>query len=306
MSASWLHRQWGLLVLLLLLALLEGLHSAGAEAESTEGWWLGRPRPYFADSPTNFTIISGQTAYLPCRVHMLGDRSVTWMRGRDLHILTVGLVTYSADERFQVLHTPETDDWTLQVQYSQPRDSGNYKCQVNSDPKIVRNVFLTVTDGNVYKSPPHSTEEGEYGTHIVGGGARFLQAGSSLSLECVVTHTRAPPTAVLWYHDHSVLDYDSPRGGISLQVEKSGEQTTSRLLLSAVKESDSGNYTCVPVNAPTASVSVHVNNDELRAAVYQGGISLAALCHPGVGGSALPIVVAVAVVLRGWLMDLLS
>ncbi|XP_069169206.1 peroxidasin homolog [Procambarus clarkii] len=254
------------LALLLLLALAEGPHSvAGAEPEPTEGWWLGRPHPYFADSPTNFTVISGQTAYLPCRVHMLGDRSVTWMRGRDLHILTVGLVTYSADERFQVLHTQETDDWTLQVQYSQPRDSGTYKCQVNSDPKIVRNVFLTVTDkryldGQLYRMPATSNKEGEYGTHIVGGGARFLQAGSSLSLECIVTHTRAPPTAVLWYHGNRVLDYDSPRGGISLQVEKSGEQTTSRLLLSSVKESDSGNYTCVPVNAPTASVSVHVNN----------------------------------------------
>ncbi|XP_071544020.1 kin of IRRE-like protein 1 [Panulirus ornatus] len=289
--------------LLLLMGLPFAL--ASASSEQREGWWLGRPRPYFAESPTNLTIISGQTAYLPCRVHMLGDRSVTWMRGRDLHILTVGLVTYSADERFQVLHTQETDDWTLQVQYSQPRDSGTYKCQVNSDPKIVRNVFLSVTDkrfldGQLYKMPATTGEDGEYGTHIVGGEARFLQAGSSLSLECVVTHTRAPPTAVLWYHDHSVLDYDSPRGGISLQVEKSGEQTTSRLLLSSVRESDSGNYTCLPVNAPTASVSVHVNSaDELRAAVHQGGISLAAHRQVGVGGAALPPVAAAIVGLYG-------
>ena len=27
---------------------------------------------------------------------------VTWMRKRDLHILTSGPITYSADERFQV------------------------------------------------------------------------------------------------------------------------------------------------------------------------------------------------------------
>lgn len=59
---------------------------------------------------------------------------------------------------------------------------------------------------------------GEFGTHIVGGGTRYLQAGSSLALECVVTHTREPPSAVFWYRDNSVLDYDSPRGGISLQV----------------------------------------------------------------------------------------
>ncbi|XP_037791415.1 zwei Ig domain protein zig-8-like [Penaeus monodon] len=255
-----------------MMTLLTFLHVSFGEGASgrTDGWWLGRPQPYFADLPTNLTVISGQTAYLACRVHMLGDRSVTWMRVRDLHILTVGLVTYSADERFQVLHSGETDDWTLQVQFSQPRDSGAYKCQVNSDPKIVHKRLL---DGQVYKMPPSHAKKGGYGTYIIGGAERFLQAGSSLSLVCVVTHTLAPPTAVLWYRDDTELDYDSPRGGISLQVEKTGDRTTSRLLLSTVRNTDSGNYTCVPVNAPRASVYVHVNTDELRAAVQQGGVS---------------------------------
>ncbi|KAF2349749.1 Immunoglobulin V-set domain [Trinorchestia longiramus] len=104
----------------------------------------GLPHPYFSPTPTNISVVSGQPAYLPCRVHMLGDRSVTWMRMRDLHILTVALVTYSADERFQILHSDETDDWTLQIQFTQPRDSGAYKCQVNSRHKIARNVYLSV------------------------------------------------------------------------------------------------------------------------------------------------------------------
>ncbi|XP_069989646.1 uncharacterized protein [Penaeus vannamei] len=187
-----------------------------------------------------------------------------------------------------VLHSPETDDWTLQVQYSQPRDSGTYKCQVNSDPKIVRNVHLTVTDkrlldSQLYRPPTPADKKAGYGTYILGANERFLQAGSSLSLVCVVTHTLAPPTAVLWYHDTTILDYDSPRGGISLQVEKTGDQTTSRLLLSSVHEEDSGNYTCVPVNAPKASVSVHVNSDELRAAVQQEGVNGATLASPSPG-----------------------
>ncbi|KAK3854824.1 hypothetical protein Pcinc_038716 [Petrolisthes cinctipes] len=43
-----------------------------------EGRWQETPpRPYFASlTPANLSIISGQTGYLPCRVHMLGDRSV--------------------------------------------------------------------------------------------------------------------------------------------------------------------------------------------------------------------------------------
>ncbi|XP_064085330.1 zwei Ig domain protein zig-8-like [Macrobrachium nipponense] len=244
--------------------------------------WVAKPQPYFAESQRNFTIISGQTAYLKCRVHMLGDRQVTWMRVRDFHILTVGVITYSADQRFQVLHSTETDDWTLQVQYAQPRDSGSYKCQVNSDPKIARSVYLSVTDKSqlealISMNFPSSENNGGYGTHITGGKERFLQAGSSLSLECVVTHTQTAPATVMWYHDDTVVDYDSPRGGISVQVEKTIDQTTSRLLLSSVETQDSGNYTCYPVLAPSASVSVHISNDELRAAVQ----------HPeGVGAAA--------------------
>ncbi|XP_045135074.1 uncharacterized protein LOC123518359 [Portunus trituberculatus] len=147
--------------------------------------------------------------------------------------------------------------------------------------------------------PPSTREQGEYGTHIVGGGTRFLQAGSSLALECVVTHTRAPPSAVLWYRDNNLLDYDSPRGGISLQVEKAGQQTTSRLLLSSVRETDSGNYTCVPVSvpvsAPTASVTVHVSTeDELRAAVQQGGLNGARCSLSGLDLRAIFLLVAVA------------
>nr|XP_053637627.1 uncharacterized protein LOC128692497 [Cherax quadricarinatus] len=131
-------------------------------------WWLAPPRPYFTTTtPTNFTVISGQTAYLPCRVHMLGERSVTWMRGRDLHILTVGDLTYSADDRFQVLHTPETDDWTLQVLFTRPWDTGTYKCQVNSHPKIFRDVHLSVMDKHqldhhMYRVPPSDPDQGKF------------------------------------------------------------------------------------------------------------------------------------------------
>ncbi|CAL4236059.1 unnamed protein product, partial [Meganyctiphanes norvegica] len=87
-----------------------------AEASKFQGgeestWVVGRPQPYFSETPLNFSLIAGHTAYLPCRVHLLGDRQVTWMRGRDLHILTIGRITYTADERFQSeLHIITVDE----------------------------------------------------------------------------------------------------------------------------------------------------------------------------------------------------
>ncbi|OWR50816.1 hypothetical protein KGM_210611 [Danaus plexippus plexippus] len=67
---------------------------------------------------------------------------VSWIRHRDLHILTVGGYTYTSDQRFQASHSPQTDDWTLQVKWAQQRDAGVYECQVSTQP--VRSFFVTL------------------------------------------------------------------------------------------------------------------------------------------------------------------
>lgn len=85
---------------------------------------------------------------------------VSWIRKRDLHILTAGSTTYTSDQRFQVsssggmtymtycaanlpsrdllqvLRPDNSANWTLQIKYPQPRDSGVYECQINTEPKM--------------------------------------------------------------------------------------------------------------------------------------------------------------------------
>lgn len=73
---------------------------------------------------------------------------VSWIRKRDLHILTVGVHTYSSDARFAALHTDGSDEWTLRVAPAQPRDSGSYECQVSTEPKISLSFRLTVVGKN--------------------------------------------------------------------------------------------------------------------------------------------------------------
>ena len=46
-----------------------------------------------------------------------------------------------------------------------------------------------------------------------------------------------------------VLNFDSPRGGISLETEKSRTGTTSKLLVTRAGTRDSGNYTCIARNS---------------------------------------------------------
>ena len=56
---------------------------------------------------------------------------ISWVRLRDWHILTNGVITYTSDSRFAILHKEGTYDWVLQIKYVQERDAGVYECQVN-------------------------------------------------------------------------------------------------------------------------------------------------------------------------------
>uniref|UniRef100_A0A182HKD7 Uncharacterized protein n=1 Tax=Anopheles arabiensis TaxID=7173 RepID=A0A182HKD7_ANOAR len=108
-------------------------------------WEQPFAQPYFDNSTKReVTATVGQSALLHCRVRNLGDRAVSWIRKRDLHILTVGILTYTNDQRFQSLHTEGSDEWTLRITSPQPRDSGTYECQVSTEPKISQAFRLNV------------------------------------------------------------------------------------------------------------------------------------------------------------------
>ncbi|PRD27732.1 UNVERIFIED_CONTAM: hypothetical protein NCL1_34502 [Trichonephila clavipes] len=75
---------------------------------------------------------------------MLFRFQVSWIRRKDLHVLTVGRFTYTSDQRFQTIHLENSDDWTLQVKYPQSKDGGVYECQVSTVPKMSHFVNLNV------------------------------------------------------------------------------------------------------------------------------------------------------------------
>lgn len=70
---------------------------------------------------------------------------VSWIRTKDLHILTSGPVTFSADSRFESVHSSNGDFWGLRIRGARIADAGQYECQVNTDPKMSFAVNLTVT-----------------------------------------------------------------------------------------------------------------------------------------------------------------
>lgn len=69
---------------------------------------------------------------------------MSWIRHRDLHILSVGAATYTSDDRFLVVPDKVTGDWALRLMYARPRDSGQYDCQVSSTPAFGRTIHLEI------------------------------------------------------------------------------------------------------------------------------------------------------------------
>ncbi|CAK9804387.1 Zwei Ig domain protein zig-8 [Anthophora plagiata] len=211
--------------------------------------------PHFDTSmQSNYTGLVGKTVELVCKVKNLGNRTVSWVRHRDIHLLTVGRYTYTSDQRFEALHFVHSEEWTLKIRYSQKKDSGIYECQISTTPPIGHPVYLTVVEPI---------------TIIIGAPDLFVNKGSTINLTCVVKYAPEPPPMMIWSHNTEVINFDSPRGGISLVTEK-GPETTSRLMIQKAVPSDSGIYTCEPSNANPSSIKVHVVNEEHPAAMHHG------------------------------------
>ncbi|CAK9819688.1 Zwei Ig domain protein zig-8 [Anthophora quadrimaculata] len=206
---------------------------------------------------------------------------VSWIRQKDLHILTSSIFLYTGDGRFSVKHPEASNEWTLKIKYVQQHDDGVYECQVNTEPKMNLAYVLKVEERapvpatTITPNAIHRTFNSAAQAKIVGPEDVYVKKGSTISLTCTVNVQSTPPSSVLWHHGVSVVDFDSPsvhrRGGVSLETEKTESGTTSRLLVTQARLTDSGNYTCIPSNANPASVMVHVLNGEHPAAMQHGG-----------------------------------
>ncbi|XP_055850766.1 zwei Ig domain protein zig-8-like [Episyrphus balteatus] len=228
------------------------------------------PQPIFDfGMPRNISARTGQAALIKCRVDNLGDKSISWIRKRDLHILTVGTSTYTSDERFQVTQTQDSKEWTLQVKFPQPRDSGIYECQVNTEPKISMAFQLSVL-----VTPPHAKAA------IAGPPDLHFKVGSSIILTCIVKQPLISTKLagqIHWYRGDAILTpfnthpneaFANLSQRISMESQL-GDTLKSRLRISNAQTLDTGNYTCLPTTASSASVMVHVINDEKPAAMQK-------------------------------------
>ncbi|XP_071520588.1 protein sidekick-2-like [Panulirus ornatus] len=210
--------------------------------------------PHFAaDSPRHVTAAVGTPAHIPCKARNLGSKSVSWIRHRDLHVLTVSSFTFTNDERFSAHRDPATGDWVLVLRRPMPSDSGFYECSISTKPVTAISVKLDVVVPTA---------------ELLGDGEVYLDRGSTLNLTCVVHFSPTPPEFILWYHRETLVNYGS-RDGREIKVDTvhRGDTTHSSLLVHNATIWDSGRYSCKPSNAQKVSIGVHVLKSETPAAM---------------------------------------
>ncbi|XP_037941880.1 zwei Ig domain protein zig-8-like [Teleopsis dalmanni] len=199
---------------------------------------------------------------LKCRLQ--DGKKVSWIRKRDLHILTAGSTTYTSDQRFQVLRPENSCNWTLQIKYPQPRDSGIYECQINTEPKMSLSYIFNVI---------------ELKANIIGPSDLYVKSGSDINLTCKIMQGPHELGNIFWYKGNDIIDMTTNQNEIdsgnriSLENDWS-DGLTSRLKIRRAMPSDTGNYTCVPTIAKTSSVYVHVIIGEHPAAMQHNSSSM--------------------------------
>lgn len=66
-----------------------------------------------ATTSRNVSTVHGESAYLVCSVMNLGQNVVSWLRHKDMNVLSSGKDKYTQDPRYRVFHDDNT--WTLKV-----------------------------------------------------------------------------------------------------------------------------------------------------------------------------------------------
>ncbi|CAH4029817.1 unnamed protein product [Pieris brassicae] len=204
---------------------------------------------FLTDNCTTVIAQIGTTAILHCEVSDITENTVTWIRRKDYSLLSVGLVTYSADNRFFSAHGRHVKDWALHIRFATSADGGYYECQVPTHPPT--SIFFKLVLVAAY-------------AEIVGESEKIIHEGSMLKLICVVKRSTEPPSYVFWYFENRMINYDL--NGVSVH----NGRHTSELVIGKAEPRHAGNYTCVPANARAASVTVHVVQSETPAAMQHG------------------------------------
>lgn len=247
---------------------LPGVLEAGSRK-----WFYGSEdtgQPYLATEELNMTAILDYAVSLPCRVFNLRDRTVSWIRSRDLTVLAVDRLTVTTDSRISVSHVEESEDWILEIRGVTKRDQGTYECQVNTHPKVSTKIHLKVLPQQDHTSildipisdtgvvSDHKDDSGvghELRVRVIGQRRLLVAEGAQLQLGCEATgrqlaQRRHEAPLVTWTLDGFPVTSQWPQDKVLVRESWAGVSLESELQVTGVAYGDGGVYSC---NIPGAS-----------------------------------------------------
>ncbi|KAH8244937.1 hypothetical protein KR032_002973, partial [Drosophila birchii] len=229
-------------------------------------------------------------AVLNCRVGMLKDKTVMWVRrtSEKVSLLTVGNVTYSGDPRIRVKFQ-YPNNWRLLINPTQTEDAGIYMCQVSTHPPRVFTTNLTILEPPLRIIDEHERDVGD----------RYYKSGSTVDLQCQISRnfflkerytilkstetTKGAAVVQKLYNESSgdasqdqlklsgpelekyfskfitwTKDEEPLQGLTNKRSSISDKWLTSRISIDDAKLSDSGNYSCSLGRLFTVIVQVQV------------------------------------------------
>nr|XP_027234133.1 titin-like isoform X3 [Penaeus vannamei] len=134
------------------------------------------------------TAATGSSVEFSCEASA-EDGRVSWIRERDLHILSVGSLVFTADPRFSVEQDLRTGAWKLRLARVAQADAGDYSCvtsEHDSRPTLYRLVVVDPTIGMEF--PDNIT----------------VEVGSTAVLSCRVLHLGQGTVSWIRDEDHYV------------------------------------------------------------------------------------------------------
>ncbi|EDX08738.1 uncharacterized protein LOC6736269 [Drosophila simulans] len=231
--------------------------------------------PHFEDvqrigQATNLTVQAGSSIHLNCRISLLQDKTVSWVRhntqdegkdnGNALDLLTVGMHTYTGDKRYK-MEFQYPNNWRLKITNVKKDDEAIYECQISTHPPRVIQI-------NLHVNAPKVMIVDEVGDPLQ---EKYYEIDSTLQLSCVVRNVAMTSSVVFWKHMDNILNYDVTRGGVSVKTELMEDGANSTLSIAKISKTDSGNYTCSISEFQNFTIVVHILNGESFAELHHGG-----------------------------------
>lgn len=239
---------------------------------------------------------------------------VSWVRSRDLQILSHAGAVFTADARVSATSSRaapagSSSRHTLRIEHLRTSDAGRYECQINTEPKM--SLFFNLTVVGEYNADfdilalrvahwrvpkrrlmsiaPHSvahvTDEPvpEVVVSVLGEGMVRGHVGGAATLACEARYEPPPrelplpPLDIRWQKGSEPVSLAGPRGGVALDTARWTARVESRLTLAELRVSDAGAYSCSA--AGRAAVLTLTLDDDGESLEITSRISIFRLCR---------------------------